>query len=102
MVKKLYRLADKCIKEMKINNPVILTDEDKIDYKKATCCHICQGEFKKNKEKCKVIDHDHRTGRYRGAAHNDCNVSYFSARFLPVIMHNFRGYDSHLFIKKSL
>ena len=24
----------------------------------------------------KVRDHDHYTGKYRGAAHNDCNLSF--------------------------
>jgi len=48
----------------------------------------------------KVRDHCHLTGKYRGAAHNDCNLSYKIPKFIPVYFHNLSGYDSHLFIKK--
>ena len=52
--------------------------------------------IKKNK---KVWDHCHFTGRFRGAAHNLCNLWYSKLKFIPVIFHNLSGYDSHLFIK---
>ena len=60
---------------------------------------MCGCEFKDNKDK--VRDHDHRTGKFRGAAHNKCNINYFSNRYLPIVFHNLRGYDSHLIIKKA-
>ena len=47
----------------------------------------------------KVIDHCHLTGKYRGAAHNICNLKYVIPKFVPVVIHNLSGYDSHLFIK---
>ena len=47
----------------------------------------------------KVRDHCHFTGRYRGAAHNLCNLKYRKPNFTPVVFHNLSGYDSHLFIK---
>ena len=46
-------------------------------------------------------DHDHRTGKYIGAAHNLCNINYFCNRYLPVVVHNFKGYDSHLIIEQA-
>ena len=50
------------------------------------------------KIKKKVKDHCHYTGRYRGAAHNLCNLNYRKPNFTPVVFHMI-GYDSHLFIK---
>ena len=47
----------------------------------------------------KVREHCHVTGRYRGAAHNSCNLKYRKPNFTPVVFHNLSKYDSHLFIK---
>jgi hypothetical protein len=78
-----------------------MTDEDNNDFDNAMICHICDEEFDNSNKRCKVRDHDHLTGRYRGAAHACCNINYFSNRYLPVIFHNLRGYDSHLIIKEA-
>ena len=64
---------------------------------KATKCWICNKEFEEGDKK--VRDHCHFTGKYRGAAHNSCNLRYRIPNFTPVVFHNLRGYDSHLFIK---
>ena len=77
---------------------MVMTREDRINYKKATHCHICEEEIDKNKDK-KVRDHCHLTGKFRGAAHNKCNLKFKIPKFYPVIFHNLSGYDSHLFIK---
>ena len=57
-------------------------------------------EIKKTGKILKVRDHCHFTGKYRGAAHNECNLKCRKPLFLPVIFHNLQGYDSHLFIKQ--
>ena len=47
----------------------------------------------------KVWDHCHITGKFRGSAHRDCNLKLQIQAWktpIPVIFHNFRGYDSHL------
>lgn len=44
-------------------------------------------------------DHCHLSGKYRGAAHNSCNLNYKQAHFLPVFIHNLKGYDGHLLIQ---
>ena len=44
----------------------------------------------------KVRDHDHVTGKYRGAAHWSWNINLKLTKKVPVIFHNLKDYDSHL------
>ena len=44
-------------------------------------------------------DHCHLSGKFRGAAHEVCNLKYKIPKFFPVAFHNLSGYNSHLFIK---
>ncbi|XP_020912011.1 uncharacterized protein LOC110249773 [Exaiptasia diaphana] len=81
--------------KFKFTKKVSKSKKDTISFKNATHCHICEGELGEDK----VLDHCHLTGKYRGAAHNECNLQYRIPKFFPVIFHNLSGYDSHLFIK---
>ena len=45
-------------------------------------------------------DHCHVTGKYRGSAHTDCNLSYRLANKIYVVFHNLRGYDLHLIMQE--
>ena len=74
---------------------MIFGKEEAERFNKETKCWICKGELNNDK----VRDHCHFTGRYRGAAHNSCNLKYRKPNFTPVVFHNLSGYDSHLFIK---
>ena len=77
---------------------MIFKIQEQQQYEKETKCWICKEDLNDDK----VRDHCHFTGRYRGAAHNSCNLKYKKPNFTPVVFHNLSGYDSHLFIKKIL
>ena len=108
-------ISEKFIKHLKIlthslyrkyylnQKPLKLTPEEEKDFKSAKVCHICEQEllvYEKTGEIFKVRDHCHFTGKYRGAAHNECNLKCRKPLILPVVFHNLQGYDSHLFIKQ--
>ena len=99
MVVELKELSDECIEEMRKNEEMVLSKEDKFKFWNAKCCSICNEPFKEKDKRCR--DHDHRTGQFRGATHQKCNINYFCNRYLPVVFHNLRGYDSHFIIKKA-
>ena len=44
----------------------------------------------------KVRDPCHITGKFRGADHWSCNKNLQLTKTFPVIVHNLRGYGSHL------
>ena len=73
---------------------MIFGEKEAIDFNNATKCWICKGELGPDK----VRDHCHLTGRYRGAAHNQCNLKYRRLTFTPVAFHNLTNYDAHLFV----
>ena len=58
--------------------------------------------FVKNhlKTKIKKLDYCHFTGKYRGAAHNKCNLQCLKPLILQIIFHSLQGYDSHVFIEQ--
>ena len=108
-------ISEKFIKHLKIlthsiyrkyylkPKPLKLTPEEEKDFKSAKVCYICEQEFgvyEKTGEIFKVRDHCHFTGKYRGAAHNECNLKCRKPLILPVVFCNLQGYDSHLFIQQ--
>ena len=93
LIEQLRLLASRCVEEQRKNERMVMTEEDEKNFRKATVCSICGGPFADWKDK--VRDHCHRTGKYRGGAHNCCNINYYSNRCLPVVFHNLRGHDSH-------
>ena len=78
-----------------------LTTEEKIYHNKQKICYICKKEFNNNgKKNYKVRDHCHYTGKYRGAAHNICNLRYKVPKEIPIVFHNGSIYDYHFIIKE--
>ena len=75
--------------------------KDQNNYCNATKCYMCNGSFGEDKGFVKARDHCHRTGSFKGAAHQTCNINYFSTRFLPVFFHSLSGYDQLHIIEQA-
>ena len=97
--KDLRNLTIKIISHEK-KEMIPLTNEEKESYEKQEVCHICEKEFSNDKKYRKVRDHCHCTGKFRGAAHNDCNLRYKVPKEIPVVFHNGSTYDYHFIIKQ--
>ena len=48
----------------------------------------------------KVRYHCHCTGKFRGAAHSECNLRYKVPKEIPVVCHNGSTFDYHFIIKQ--
>ena len=70
-----------------------MTIYDKLDYD--TLCHICNEELGNDR----VRDHCRLSGKFRGAAHEVCNLKYKVPKFFSVVFHNLSGYERQIFIK---
>ena len=81
-----------------------LTKEEKKIHNMQKFCYICKQGFSTddddNKKYDKVKDHCHYTGKYRGAAHDICNLRYNTPKEIPVVFHNGSTYDYHFIIKE--
>ena len=87
-----------------------LTKKEEENYNNQKVCYICKKEFNNNdtaessslerKKTYKVRDHCHYTGKYRGAAHNICNLRYKVPKEIPIVFHNGSTYDYHFIIKE--
>ena len=74
---------------------MIITNEDQEIYNNSHLRWICKEELNIDK----VRDHCHVTGKFRGAAHNKCNINLQLPKKLQIIFHNLQGYDRHIIFK---
>ena len=88
------------------NIPLEITPEEEESFQQSKVCWLCERELHGATESAlqKVRDHDHLTGKYRGAAHNRCNLNCKkkASSFIPIIFHNFSGNDCHLIFEELL
>ena len=49
---------------------------------------------------CKVTDHCHYTGKYRGAAHSFCNLAFNVSIEISVVFHKGSNYDCHFIVEE--
>ena len=74
-------------KKFSFPKKMMFDKEDEDMYNAATTCHICDGELGEDR----VRDHCHFSGKFRGAAHNTCNINYKAPTYFPVVLHNLSG-----------
>ena len=87
-----YKYCKKIMKKH-FNKNLIMNEEEYL-FQQSNSCWICEKLIDNDDEK--VRDHCHITGKFRGAAHWDCNINFQLTKKVPVIFHNLKGYDSHL------
>lgn len=78
--------------------PLNMSERDEREFQNAQDCHICETPILYSGDK--VRDHCHLTGKYRGAAHSRCNLTYEPSKTIPVVFHNLSGYDAHFIIRQ--
>ena len=91
----------KRIIKKEFNKPLNMTKENEEEFQKADECHICNKKY--SDKDIRVRDHCHITGKYRGSAHQECNLQLRlnpDKIKIPVIFHNLRGYDSHFIMQE--
>jgi hypothetical protein len=93
--RKLNELLLKRLEEFKKPR---LNNDDLLKFEKAEQCHFCKKAF--TETNIKVRDHCHITGKFRGAAHQSCNLNVRTSLKIPVFFHNGSGYDFKHFIRK--
>ena len=108
--KAVYKFMEEMLKEVKycknvikkeFNKPLKMTKQDEIQFRKTDECYICNKKY--SDKDIKVRDHCHITGKYRGSAHQECNLKLRvnpEEIKIPVIFHNLRGYDSHFIMQE--
>lgn len=59
-------------------------------------CEYCNIKFSNECKPC--LHHDHISGKYIATICSECNLQYTYKKFLPVYIHNLKGYDSHFIV----
>lgn len=96
-LQQLLVVSQEMVREFARNEPMINVPPDIND---ARDCWICGQPFMFGEQP--VLDHSHWTGKFRGAAHADCNLNYSEPRVIPVFLHNLSGYDGHILMRELL
>jgi hypothetical protein len=95
MLNRIGEIESMCLQLLFSESRLIMDAKALADFAAAKACYICGKDFGLL---IKVRDHDHVTGNYRGAAHQSCNLKLRTQYKIPIFMHNFRGYDSHVIV----
>ena len=100
----MNKKRNRIVKRSEKTEPIVMTPDDEKYFDEATDCHICHELMGADR----VRGHDHVSGKYRGAAHSECNLQFRLRKsqqdekdscYIPVFFHNLRGYDSHILMQ---
>ena len=106
----VYKYVEKMLEEVeyckavvkkRFNKPLVMTEDDETRFKLMNKCHICGNKY--TDKDVRVRDHCHITEKFRGSAHQECNVKLRIKPEdikVPVIFHNLHGYDSHFIMQQ--
>ena len=106
----VYKFMEKMLEEVeyckvvvkkRFNKPLVMTEDDETHFKLMDKCHFCGNKY--TEKDMRVRDHCHITGKFRGSAHQECNLKLRikpEEIKVPVIFHNLRGYDSHFIMQQ--
>jgi len=112
LVRKIEELQETFYRLLQTNIPLTMTKNDWDNYNDSSKCYYCKKdllyyvkEFENDEyvlKNDKVRDHDHLNGKYRGAAHNSCNLNAnkYKYNFVPLYFYNGSHYDVHLIFKE--
>ena len=82
----------------------LLTNEQQKSYQNANICYSCKEKFEdkcaKEKKYCKLRDHCHYTGEYRGPGYSMYNLKFNVPKEIPIFFHNGTYFDYHFIIKE--
>ena len=90
-----YKWSQQIIKQH-FNKKLIMANEDEEIENNPNICWKCKEELNTDK----VKDHCHISGKFRGPAHNKCNINLRLPKKQPIIFHNLQGYNGHLRFKE--
>ena len=91
----------KGIVKKRFNKPLVMSENDELCFKLMDKCHSCNKKY--TDKDVRVRDHCHITGKFRGSAHQECNLKLRIKPEdikIPVIFHNLRRYDSQFIMQQ--
>ena len=91
----------KAVVKKHFNKSLVMTADDEQRFRAMDRCHICGNKY--TDKDVRVRDRCHITGKFRGSAHQECNLKLRIKPEdikIPVIFHNLRGYDSHFIMQQ--
>ncbi|XP_025420172.1 uncharacterized protein LOC112690378 [Sipha flava] len=95
-IENIVKVAEKIEKLLKLNMPIIMTEEQHQSHNISTSCNLCKNKFSNMNHK--VADHCHLSSEFRQTLCNTCNLKLQVPNFIPCFLHNLSNYDAHFIV----